>query len=210
MAIEHILPSDIEALQFELENIPLSSKPAHYINNKELQEEFVKYNKLKKEWIEAGKEGNPPLTNKIGQAILDIATRRTYSRNFVGYSQDWKEEMIGDAIEVCVRYAHNYNSDKYNNPFAYLTQIVSFAIVTRIKKEKKNLYIKYKAFDNAGGMQAILDENADPDMVQHFNETSDVYADHLRYIADFEEKNKPEKKEIDVDEEDLGVLKFTD
>lgn len=204
-----ILESDIDSLTFELAEAQAEKpKPAQYVNNKELQEEFVRYATRKAEWIAAGKPGVPPLTNKIGQAIIDISTRRTYSRNFVGYTQAWKEEMIGDAIETCARYAHNYNPFKYNNPFAYITQLVTNAIILRIKREKKQTYVKFKAFDNAKGFAGFLDGNVDEDELHLVDETADMYRDHLQYIADYEAKHMAKGAKDELDDENLGVLEF--
>lgn len=204
MAMKEIVLGDLDSLEFE-KTKPEQAAPTKkgYVNNKELQEEFLKYYAVKQKWIADGNPGHPPLTDKIGKAIMDIAVRRTYSRNFISYTQHWKEEMISDAIETCVRYVHNYNPEKYNNPFAYITQMVTNAILSRIKLEKTHTYLKYKMFDNARGVLADYDETMDEDMVEGFNETSDMYSDQLRYIADFEEKyvNKAPKdkrtKELD-------------
>lgn len=207
MSISTILPSDIDSLSFELSQVEAKPKPQHYINNKELQAEFVKYATKKAEWLAEGK-GIPPLTDKIGRAIMAIANRRVNSWNFAGYTQDWKEEMVGDAIEVCCKYAHNYDPFRFNNPFAYLTQSISNAMVFRIKKEKRQLYLKYKSFDAAGGFQAFNDENVDNQDVQTLNETSEVYSNYLSFIAEYEKKDI--KEEPSVDEVKSGLLEFLD
>jgi hypothetical protein len=141
----------------------------------------------------------PPLgSNKIGQAILDIANRRCYSPRFVNYAPNWKEEMISDAIEACVKYAHNFNPEKYDNPFAYLTQLVTNAIFQRIKKEHKQQYIKYKLFDESHGFVGEVDtNNVNSEDMEVLDETNDMYSDRLDYINNFEEMNnmnKPRKK----------------
>lgn len=203
-----ILPSDIESLEFELSRKePVVKTTNQYVNNKELQAEFVVYHAKKVQWQSEGR-GNPPLTNKIGQAIMDIATRRTYSRNFIGYTQSWKEEMIGDAIETCVKYCHNYDPTRFNNPFAYITQLVTNAIIQRIKREKTQTYIKYKAFDNANGFHGELDDNLCEDDIQLINENSGMYNDYLSYIADFEDKYMKKGAKEDVDNVDKGLLEF--
>jgi DNA-directed RNA polymerase specialized sigma24 family protein len=205
---KNITDLEIDSLEFELEEQPeqvFQPRKTEYVNNKELQAEFVKYYELKKQWIADGKPGNPPLTHKIGQAILDIATRRTYSRQFIGYTSNWKEEMIGDAIECCVKYAHNYNPEKYNNPFAYITQLVTNALIQRIKREKKEIYTKYKSFDNMGGFQAFSDENVEDLGVENFNEASEMYQGYLEYIAEYEEKQDVKKQ---VDKSTDGLLEF--
>ena len=201
---------DLDSLEFELENNRVQKSKKEYVDNKMLYQEFVKYYAKKQEWIAAGAIGRkPPLSEKIGQAIMDISQRRCYSRNFIGYTESWKQEMVSDAIETCVMYAHNFNPDKYNNPFAYLTQLVTNAIINRIKKEHKQTYIKYKAFDMCGGFSAISDENASGDNVDSLNELNDVYNDHLKYISEYESKmfagKDVETAEIDLDE---GILQF--
>ena len=56
--------------------------------------------------------------------------------------------MISDGVENCLQYIDNFNPDKSKNPFAYFTQIIYFAFLRRIQKEKKYLYTKYKASEN--------------------------------------------------------------
>jgi DNA-directed RNA polymerase specialized sigma24 family protein len=207
--IENITDLEIDNLEFELEEVEeaiLPKQKTQYVNNKELQAEFVVYYAKKQQWKAEGKEGNPPLSDKIGKAILDIAHRRTYSRQFIGYTNAWKEEMICDAIEVCVRYAHNYNPEKYDNPFAYITQLVTNALIQRIKKEKKETYTKFKAFEQMGGFQAYVDENLDANDVELANEASMMYAGYMEYIADYE--TKQEARKSSVDKEDDGLLEF--
>lgn len=208
MTIQKITLEELDALKFEI-NRQIADKPeaVHYISNKELQVEFLAYHKKKLEWAEQGRETRPPLSEAIGKAIMMIAQRRTYSRNFIGYTQMWKESMIDDAVEACVRYVHNYNPEKYDNPFAYVTQIVNNALINRIRIEKTHLYIKYKAFDNAGGFSAFMDDNVGDTDVTILNETNEMYADHLKYIADFEEKYLTKKPKDEIEECD-GVLQF--
>jgi len=130
----------------------------------------------------------PPLTNIIGQAILDISYRRCYSPRFVNYTPNWKEEMINDAIETCVKYAHNFNPEKYNNPFAYLTQLVNNANFQRIKKEHKQQYIKLKLFDDSHGFSGDIDENnMNEEDMEIIDESNEMYSDRLKYIDNYEE-----------------------
>ena len=208
MTLQKITIEELDELKFTIDaKMSEKDEPVHYISNKDLQAEFVIYNNKKQAWIEAGKEGRPPLSEAIGKAILMIAHRRTYSRNFIGYTQLWKEAMIDDAVEACVKYVHNYNPEKYNNPFAYVTQIINNALINRIRIEKTHLYIRYKSFDNAGGFSAFMDDNVGEVDVTVLNETNEMYADHLKYISDFEEKylTKKAKDEVELSE---GVLEF--
>ena len=95
----------------------------------------------------AEQNGNeyPKIPDYVGECLLLIATNLSNKPNFIGYS--FKEEMISDGIENCVLYIRNFDPSKSKNPFAYFTQIISFAFIRRIAKEKKQMYIKYKNYD---------------------------------------------------------------
>jgi hypothetical protein len=101
-----------------------------------------------KEWKEECREAEemgeekPRVSNYIGECFLKIANGLSFRPNFINYT--YKQEMISDGIENCLQYLHNFNPDKSNNPFAYFTQIIYYAFIRRIQKEKKQLYIKYK------------------------------------------------------------------
>lgn len=121
-------------------------KKVNYINNKKLLEEMIIY---RQQLLETRAKGEPPpvASNYIGQAIHLIATRLASKPNFSGYS--FKDEMIGDGIEICVRYALGaFDPEKYNNPFAYFTTSIYNAFIKRILEEKKQRYIKIKNFNH--------------------------------------------------------------
>lgn len=175
-----------------------------YVKNSELYEEFKLYYEKKQEWIASGKDGTPPLTDIIGKAIMQIAYKRCNSRQFYQYTNAWKDEMIADAIEVCVRYAHNFNPNKSNNPFAYLTQLVTNAIIQRIKKEKRQQYLRYKMFAEMNGFQGDTDNLNDEDM-EFVNDATDMFKDHLEFIAEYEKSNKPKPIEKLNKKKDIGL-----
>ena len=116
----------------------------HYVDNKE-------FFKAMSEWkllvIEAENEdaGRPPISEYIGECFVKIAQHLSYRPNFINYA--FKEEMIGDGVENCLMYAHNFNPEKSKNPFSYFTQIIYYAFLRRIQKEKKQNYIKYKMME---------------------------------------------------------------
>jgi DNA-directed RNA polymerase specialized sigma24 family protein len=62
----------------------------------------------------------------------------------------FKEDMISDGIENCVQYIHNFNPEKSQNPFAYFTQIIHYAFLRRIQREKRQLEIKNKILERSG------------------------------------------------------------
>lgn len=135
----------------------------HYVDNKRLYAEMIKYIRLYNEAKEEGREP-PRASNYIGECIWMIANRLSTNRNFIGYT--YREEMIGDAIENCLRYLHNFNPDKSTNPFAYFTQIMYYAFLRRIEKEKKQSYIKYKTMENSITMNTMVEMA--PDDQSHF------------------------------------------
>ena len=122
-------------------------KSEHYVNNKELLQALIVY----REKVAHAKENDlpkPRITNYLGECFLKIATHLSYKPNFVNYM--FREDMICDGIENCVQYIENFNPEKSKNPFAYFTQIIYYAFLRRIQKEKRQLEIKNKILDKSG------------------------------------------------------------
>ena len=119
----------------------------HYVNNKEFLYAIVQYKK-DVEAAEAAGEPKPRISNYIGDCFLKIATHLSYKPNFVNYM--FREDMICDGIENCVQYIHNFNPEKSTNPFAYFTQIIHYAFLRRIQKEKKQMEIRTKIIEKSG------------------------------------------------------------
>ena len=71
----------------------------------------------------------------------------------------FKDDMICDGIENCVQYIHNFDPEKSQNPFTYFTQIIHYAFLRRIQKEKKQLEIKNKILEKTGFDQVFDDNN---------------------------------------------------
>ena len=120
-------------------------KGAHYIDNKEFHKAMIAWKELCKEAEEAGEE-RPQVTNYIGECFLKIANGLSYRPNFINYT--YRSEMVSDGIENCLQYIHNFNPEKSTNPFAYFTQIIYYAFLRRIQKEKKQTHIKNKMIEN--------------------------------------------------------------
>ena len=119
----------------------------HYVNNKEFLAAIIAY-KDSIALAEARGEAKPRITNYLGECFLKIATHLSYKPNFVNYM--FKEDMICDGIENCVQYINNFNPEKSTNPFAYFTQIIHYAFLRRIQKEKKQLEIRQKIIERSG------------------------------------------------------------
>jgi len=122
-------------------------RSAHYINNKEFLAALIKYREDKEIALLQDKP-KPRIPNYLGECFLKIATHLSYKPNFVNYM--FKDDMICDGIENCVQYIHNFNPEKSQNPFAYFTQIIYYAFLRRIQKEKKQLEIKTKIIERTG------------------------------------------------------------
>ena len=111
----------------------------HYVNNKEFTQAVAEFNEKVKLAESKGKTP-PQMSNYIGECIYKIATRLSTRPNFINYT--YRDEMICDAIENCIQYIGNFNVEKSNNAFAYITQICYYAFLRRIQKEKKQVFIK--------------------------------------------------------------------
>ncbi len=131
----------------------VKKKSEHYVNNKELLEALIVYRGR----VAEAKEKDlpkPRITNYLGECFLKIATHLTYKPNFVNYM--FREDMISDGIENCVQYIHNFDPEKSKNPFAYFTQIIHYAFLRRIQKEKKQLEIKTKIIERTGFDEVMM------------------------------------------------------
>jgi hypothetical protein len=132
-------------------------KKQHYVDNKKFLEEIVKY----REAVETAKlqdRPKPRITHYLGDCFLKIATHLSYRPNFINYM--YKEDMISDGVENCVQYIDNFDPAKSKNPFAYFTQIVYYAFLRRIAKEKRQMDIRDKLIEKNGYDQVFhSDEN---------------------------------------------------
>ena len=136
-------------------------KGAHYVNNAEFLEAMKEWKGKCKEAEELG-DPQPPVSNYIGECFLKIANHLSYRPNFINYT--YREEMISDGIENCLQYCSNFNPEKSKNPFAYFTQIIYYAFLRRIQKEKKQLEIKGKILERSGYDEVMHTDTYDGSM----------------------------------------------
>ena len=144
----------------EEEKLKPKQKP-HYVDNKKFLQAMTEYRALRIKAEEEGKK-RPQVTNYIGECYLKIANHLSYRPNFINYT--YRDDMISDGIENCLQYMSNFNPDKSNNPFAYFTQIIYYAFIRRIQKEKKQMQVKSKLIQNAG-VENMMDQLAGDDKV---------------------------------------------
>jgi len=176
----------------------MSKKEKHYVNNADFLQALIKY-KEDCEVANKKKKQEPNIPDYIGECFLKIAEHLSRKPNFISYS--FRDEMIADGIENCLQYFRNFNREKSKNPFAYFTQIIYYAFLRRITKEKKQLYVKYKATEQIGILdefEMFTDENGNTKQFQ-------LYENISEFIHNFEESKRKKKEE-----KTKGVEKFVD
>ena len=165
----------------------MTKKTNHYINNADFLKALIEY-KDACDVANATDKPEPGIPNYIGECFLKIADHLSRKPNFVSYS--FREEMISDGIENCLMYFRNFDPTKSKNPFAYFTQIIYYAFLRRIQKEKKQLYVKYKATEQFGILgEGEMYEDAEGNMKQFV-----LYDNISEFIQTFEESKEKKKK----------------
>ena len=117
-------------------------KKEHYLDNKKFLAELEKY---RAKIARNEREGKPkPRVNYM-----------------------YKDDMICDGVENCIQYIDNFDPAKSKNPFAYFTQIVYFAFLRRIAKEKRQMEIRDKIIEKSGYQEVFsVDGNGGAEMNQ--------------------------------------------
>ena len=169
----------------------------HYINNKDFLKEMIEFRTS----VSEAKKLNlpkPQIPRYVAECFMKIAENLSHKPNFLSYT--FRDEMVADAIENCVMYVDNFDPAKSSNPFAYFTQIVYYAFLRRIQKEKKQLYVKYKSTETAGILDEFeLNENEDGTFRQF-----ELYENISEFIQNYENARKEKKAKR------AGLEKFVD
>jgi hypothetical protein len=191
--------------------VNVARKKQHYVNNEKFLEVMSDY---REKYLQAKDNDTelPIIPDYAGECFLKIAERLSHRPNFINYA--FREEMVSDGIENSVMYASNFNPEKSANPFAYFTQIIYFAFLRRIEKEKKQLYIKYKTMEEYSSLEDHVDMG---EMGQSETQavssgatplTTDKRASIQEFIQAFEEKKRKKKKPKPAKEDD-SVVSFS-
>ena len=189
----------------------MARKKQHYVDNERFLEVMSDY---REKYLQAKDNDTelPIIPDYAGECFLKIAERLSHRPNFINYA--FREEMVSDGIENSVMYASNFNPEKSTNPFAYFTQIIYFAFLRRIEKEKKQLYIKYKTMEEYSALEDHVDMG---EMGQSETQsvssgasplTVDKRASIQEFIFAFEEKKRKKKKPKPVKEDD-NIISFS-
>ena len=191
--------------------VNVARKKQHYVDNEKFLGVMTDY---REKYLQAKDEEEelPIIPDYAGECFLKIAERLSHRPNFINYA--FREEMVSDGIENSVMYASNFNPEKSTNPFAYFTQIIYFAFLRRIEKEKKQLYIKYKTMEEYSSLEDHVDMG---EMGQNETQavssgasplTTDKRASIQEFIYAFEEKKRKKKKPKPAKEDD-NVVSFS-
>ncbi len=190
----------------------LNKDKAHYVNNEEFSNAVIEYVRNANAEIEKGNI-KPKITDYIAKCFLKIAEGLSHKANFVRYT--YREEMVMDAVENCLKAIENYNVETATrtgtpNAFAYFTQISWYAFLRRIEKEKKQQDIKLRYLSEYALDELIAGENEEAiaqtqAFVDELRGRIDHVRDHdkaIREYARFERKKR--RKSVDEDDSDLS------
>lgn len=186
-----------------------TSKRPHYVDNKKFSQAIVDYVTDVRKAESEGKQ-IPIVPNYIGECFLKICEGLSNKINFNRYT--YREEMVMDAVENCLKAVTNYNIDTTTrtglpNAFAYFTQIAFYAFLRRIAKEKKQQDIKWKYLDQAD-IEAFM--HYDSAQLGEMHETERQFIDYLReridrvrtqdaQVKEFNKKEKAAKKQAGLE-----------
>ena len=175
---------------------------AKFVDNEKFYEEMVSWKKALYKNREQGIDERPIIPEYIGECIWKIAFRYATNPN---WRNSYNEDMVGDAVEECIKYLDRFDETKSKNPFSYFTQIVYYSFLRKISSEKKQLYIKYKVILNSevddffeGGENDVA--YTKEDLLSRFqaNEFVEYYENNVKRTR----KKKPRKQK----ENNTGVV----
>jgi hypothetical protein len=182
------------------------TKSNHYVDNEVFLKEITEYRNAVYD-AQQNKIERPRVPNYIGTCLFKIATHLSRRPNFSRYT--FREDMISDGVENCLLYIDNFDPEKSKNPFAYFTQIIYFAFLRRIQKEKKHMYVKYKSMENEVINALIENTGEGEDMIgsQLNGSMHDSYAEE--FIRDFIESfEETKRKKTIARKKKTGITKF--
>ena len=164
-------------------------KKIHYVDNKKFLAAIIERKEQIKEAEGVG-ESKPQISNYLGECILKISNHLSYRPNFINYT--YKEEMISDGIENSLQYIDNFDPEKSKNPFAYFTQIIYYAFIRRIAKEKKQQKIKERILLRSNIQDMIVVQKHD-DAADYQTQYID-FLDKYNFSGDDDDDDKKKKK----------------
>ena len=187
-------------------------KSIHYVNNNDFSHAVVEYVRTVDE-ARKDKTDIPKVPDYIAQSFLRIAEGLSHKSNFIRYT--YREEMVMDAVENCLKAISNYNIETATrtgkpNAFAYFTQITWYAFLRRIAKEKKQQDVKLKYLTNSGIENFLNNELGDVNSQQaitHFVDTLKERIDKVKVADSYMKqvvKKEKKKRKVQVHDSDLS------
>jgi Na+/phosphate symporter len=195
-----------------MEIVMSKKESVHYVNNADFSQAVVDYVKLVNEAKQTGK-AQPIIPDYIAQCFLRIAEGLSHKHNFIRYT--YREEMVMDAVENCLKAIYNYNIETATrtgkpNAFAYFTQITWYAFLRRISKEKKQQDIKMKYLSKASIEDFVDTMEGSEENTISVNHYVDVLRDRIdkvkeqdKEIKEFAKEEKKRKKRVVHADSDL-------
>ena len=189
-------------------------KSIHYVNNADFSTAVVEY----VEKVETARKTDdkiPTVPDYIATCFLRIAEGLSHKANFIRYT--YREEMVMDAVENCLKAIGNYNLEAATrtgrpNAFAYFTQITWYAFLRRITKEKKQQEIKLKYLTKSG-IENFVDTDLDAggvgeQVASHFVDTLKDRIERVRMgdaeIKEFAKTEKKKRRRTKIADSDLS------
>lgn len=176
----------------------MKEEKPHYVNNSEFSDAVVEYVKHSMAEVQAGRP-KPVIPDYVALCFLKIAEGLSHKANFVRYT--YREEMVMDAVENCLKAIDNYNLETATrtgkpNAFAYFTQIAWYAFLRRIEKEKRQQDVKLRFISEAG-----IEHFVDTSSSEEYDESAIMpFLDELRGRIDIVKENDRMFKEYAMKE----------
>lgn len=188
--------SELSDYEASLPDLPEVVESVHYVDNKEMLDAYIKYQEQRKKANEAGLP-DPVLPRFLGECILNICRRTAYKHNFINYS--FRDEMISDAIENCIRGINTFNPETTSSIFSYYTTAAFNSFRRRIQREATESAIRGK----------IISELDIDSLVTQEHDNGEFQTDFVEYMKQAHDHRLAyEKKEKDKDKEEKEVEEF--
>lgn len=167
----------------------------NYVNNKDFLNSLIARKEENEKRAALGLD-KAPIDNYLGHVVMEIARRLAYRPNFINYS--YRDEFIGDAIEVGLKGLDKFDCS-YENPFAYITQIMWNAFIRRIQIENSQQAIKGALIADLPLSELFDTQDHDEDGIQYSshimgylrdNNFSHASVDNLVETSDVVDHNK--------------------
>jgi len=191
----------------------VKKRSIHYVNNADFSQAVVDY-VIKANTAKKGNKDIPKVPDYVAQCFLKIAEGLSHKSNFIRYT--YREEMVMDGVENCLKAISNYNIEAATrtgkpNAFAYFTQIIWFAFLRRIAKEKKQQDIKLKYLTNSGIEEFLTNELGEENsqaVISSFVDTLKERIDKVKMvdteIKEFKKTEKQKAKRVKTVDSDLS------